>query len=187
MIAGRRERRSGGQGSATLNGPGAPGPLDQLEQCVWIVPAGAAKRAVRDRRMASGQAVAVADWRLSGTGAVDRREPRGGKIHFVHTCVVPSAPRAPADSAESGIPIRSEQIIFTKKPRRSGAKPDWREAPSPSASAAFGAAKLASIRNGRLFLEWCNARCKLLEVLLRPRPCFSVIYEPAVNVGAHIE
>jgi hypothetical protein len=24
-------------------------------------------------------------------------------------------------------------------------------------------------------------------VLLRPRPCFSVIYEPAVNVGAHIE
>ena len=187
MSADRRERRSGGRGSATLDEPGAPGPLDQLEQCVWIVPAGAAKRAVRDRRMASGQAVAIADWRLSGTGAVDRREPRGGKIHFVHTCVVPSTPRAPADSAESGIPIRSEQIIFTKKPRRSGAKPDWREAPSPSTSAAFGAAKLASIRNGRIFLEWCNARCKLQEVFLRSSSCFSSFYQPVINVGAHIE
>jgi hypothetical protein len=176
VIAGRRERRSGGQGSATLNGPGAPGPLDQLEQCVWIVPAGAAKRAVRDRRRASGRALAVADWRLSGTGAVDRREPRGGEIHFVHTCAVPSTPRAPADSAESGDPIRSEQIIFTKKPRRSGAKPDLREALSPSTPAAFGAAKLASIRNGQSFLEWCNARCKLQEGFSRPSSCFSSVY-----------
>lgn len=175
-MTGRRERRSGGQGSATLNAPGAPGPLDQLEQCVWIVPAGAATRATRDRRKASGQAMAVANWRLSGTGADYRREPRGGEIHFVHTCAVPSTPRAPADSAESGGPIRSEQIIFTKKPRRSRAKPDWREALSPSASAALGAAKLASIRNGRLFLDWCNARCKLLARFSRPSPCFSADY-----------
>lgn len=79
--------------------------------------------------------------RFTEAHAIDWREPRSGKFHFIHTCASPRLARRRFQS-ESTIHSGASRYLH-QEAAVLGANPEIREAPHPAASAA-NAAKLAS-------------------------------------------
>ena len=136
-VSAARTARCGGGEPATRIESGEPPAIHQLIE-------GSESRVrapdVATRRQSGDEADVPSTGHCAGANAMNRRGPRSGKIHIVHTCAI-AARCAPQASAETSDPFRREQV--SSEAAVLGAKPDMREAPHPGTSAAE-AAKLAS-------------------------------------------